>query len=82
MERIQLAGRQRSRALGAVRCLTDPTVRDDNERYLEEAFRGSDRFAILMRVQVLGRRTVSPILRSPNTVLYSWPSAQQETKKE
>ena len=27
--------------LGAVRCLIDPAVRDDNERYLEETFSGS-----------------------------------------
>jgi hypothetical protein len=58
--------------LGAVRCLTDPAVRDDNERYLEETFRGSDRFVILMRVPVLGRETVSPSLKSPGTVLFQW----------
>lgn len=58
--------------LGAVRCLTDPAVRYDNEHYLEETFRGSDRFVILMRVPVLGSRTVSPSLKSPGTVLYQW----------
>lgn len=59
--------------LGAVRCVTDPAVRDDNEQYLDEAFSGSDRFVILMRVPVLGGTTVSPALMSPGTVLFSWP---------
>lgn len=59
--------------LGAVRCLTDPDVSDDNEQYLEETFRGSDRFVILMRVPVLGGQTVSPSLKSADTVLFKWP---------
>lgn len=56
-----------------MRCLTDPAVRDDNERYLEETFPGSDRFVVLMRVPVLGGQTVSPSLKSPGTVLFQWP---------
>jgi hypothetical protein len=60
--------------LGAVRCLIDPDVRDDNERYLEDTFSGSDRFVILMRVGVLGGQTGSPNLKSPGTVLFQWPS--------
>ena len=59
--------------LGAVLCLTDQTVRDDNEQYLEETFSGSDRFVILVRVPVLGGTTGIPALMSPNTVLFSWP---------
>lgn len=59
--------------LGAVRCLIDPDVRDDNERYLEETFRGSDHFVILMRVPVLGGQTVSPSLKGQDTVLFQWP---------
>jgi hypothetical protein len=59
--------------LGAVRSLIDPVVRDDNERYLEETFAGSDRFVILIRVAVLGGQTVSPSLKSPGTVLFKWP---------
>lgn len=59
--------------LGAVRCLTDPAVREDNEGYLEETFVGSDHFVILMRVPVLGGQTVSPSLKSPGTVLFQWP---------
>ena len=59
--------------LGAVRCLTDANVCDDNESYLEETFLNSDYFAILMRVPVLGSRVISPSLKSPGTVLYRWP---------
>jgi hypothetical protein len=59
--------------LGAVRCLTDPAVRDDNERFLEETFPDSDRFVILIRVPVLGGQTISPSLKSPGTVLFQWP---------
>jgi hypothetical protein len=64
--------------LGAVKCLTDVRVRDDNERYLEETFLGADRFVILMRVQVLGSQTISPSLRSPDTILFTWSSAPPE----
>lgn len=65
--------------LGAVRCLTDPDVRDDNESYLEETFPGSDRFVILMRVQVLtlGGETISPSLRNPDAVMFQWPDAER-----
>jgi hypothetical protein len=59
--------------LGAVRCLTDPAVRDDNEQYLYEMFPESSSFVILMRVPVLGGQTVSPSLKSPGTVLFRWP---------
>lgn len=59
--------------LGAVLCGTDRAVRDDNEQYLDEKFSSSDRFVILMRVPVLGGTTVSPALKSPGTVLFSWP---------
>jgi len=59
--------------LGAVRCLTDAAVRDTNECYLEETFLGFERFVILMRVPVVGGRTISPSLSSPGTVLFQWP---------
>ncbi len=60
--------------LGAVRCLTDPDVRSDNEQYLEKAFPGSDSFVLLMRVPVLGGQTVPPSLMSPGTVRFQWAS--------
>jgi hypothetical protein len=59
--------------LGAVRCVTDPAVRADNQQYLEETFSGSDRFVILMRVPVHGGKTVTPVLMNSGTVLFSWP---------
>ena len=61
--------------LGAVRCLTDEDVRNDNESYLNEAFADTDPFVILMRVQVLGGETISPSLRNPGAVLFQWPDA-------
>jgi hypothetical protein len=66
-------GTQGRGVLGAVRCLTDPAVRRDNESYLRESFFKPDRFAILMRVRALGNRTISPTLKSPGTVLFRWP---------
>jgi hypothetical protein len=67
--------------LGAVRCLTDPAVRDDNEQFLEETFTGTDHFVILMRVPVLGGQTISPSLNSPGTVLFRWPGGPQQGSK-
>lgn len=59
--------------LGAVRCLTDPAVREINERYLEESFAESDRFTVLLRVPLVGNRTITPSLSNPDTVLFGWP---------
>jgi hypothetical protein len=63
--------------LGAVRCLTDADVRDANESYLEETFPDTDRFVVLMRVQVLGGETISPSLRNPGAVLFKWPDVDE-----
>jgi hypothetical protein len=65
--------------LGAVRCLTDATVRDANERYLEETFPGSDRFVVLIRVPVVGGGTISPSLSSPDTILFQWHGHTRES---
>jgi transcriptional regulator with XRE-family HTH domain len=65
--------------LGAVRCLTDEDVRDDNESYLEEAFFYSDRFVVLMRVLVMGGQTISPTLKNPGAILFQWPVAEHMT---
>jgi transcriptional regulator with XRE-family HTH domain len=62
--------------LGAVRCLTDPDVRDENERYLEENFPDPSGFVILTRVQVLGAETISPSFGNPGAVLYRSPEAE------
>jgi hypothetical protein len=61
--------------LGAVRCLTDKGVREENESYLAETFFDSDRFVVLMRVRVMGSQTISPILKNPGDVLFQWPVA-------
>ena len=61
--------------LGAVRSLTDEFVREDNENYLKENFFESDKFVVLMKVQVIGAQTISPSLKSPGTVLFQWPEA-------
>ena len=57
--------------LGAVRCLTDASVRDANERYLADRFPGG-RFALLARVPVVSNETLSPDLQNPATRLYEW----------
>jgi hypothetical protein len=59
--------------LGAVRSLTDPAVRESNERYIEESVGDSNRFMILMRVPLVGNRTITPSLSNPGTVLFGWP---------
>ena len=57
--------------LGAVRCFTDATVREHNEKYLAERFPEGE-FAILLQVRVVGNRTMSPDLRDPEARLYEW----------
>jgi hypothetical protein len=56
---------------GAVRCLTDVRVREDNEKYLADRFPGGE-FAILLRVPVVANETLSPDLQDPNARLYEW----------
>ena len=60
-----------SGVLGAVRCFTDATVREHNERYLADQFPAGE-FALLLRVQVVGDETMSPDLRDPRARLYEW----------
>lgn len=57
--------------LGAVRCLTDARVRDANEEYLAERF-PAGRFALLLRVPVVGGEALSPDLKSDHARLYEW----------
>jgi len=61
--------------LGAVRCLTDAKVREENERYLAERFPGGE-FAILVRVPVVNNQTMSPDLQDPKARLYEWTPSQ------
>jgi hypothetical protein len=60
---------------GAVRCLTDKSVREENEKYLADRF-PSGEFAILMRVPVVANETLSPDLQNPDAVLYEWSPSQ------
>jgi hypothetical protein len=56
---------------GAVRCLTDANVREENERYLAERFPDGE-FAILLRVPVVTNETLSPDLQNADSRLYEW----------
>ena len=57
--------------LGAVRCFTDATVREHNEKYLADRFPEGE-FAILLRVEVVGNETMAPDLRDSAARLYEW----------
>jgi hypothetical protein len=56
---------------GAVRCLTDANVRNENEKYLADKFPEGE-FAILLRVPVVTNETLSPDLQNPSARLYEW----------
>ena len=58
---------------GAVRSLTDAQLRDANERYIAANFGQSDSFAILMSVQVIKNKAMTPDFSSDGVVLYQWP---------
>jgi hypothetical protein len=57
---------------GAVRSLTDTHLRNSNERYIAANFENSASFAILMSVQVIRNRTMTPDFNSDRAVLYQW----------
>jgi hypothetical protein len=59
--------------MGAVRSLTDKRLRESNERYTARTFADSQQFGILMRIQVIEGRTMTPDFNIPGTVLYQWP---------
>jgi hypothetical protein len=61
--------------LGAVRCLTDKKVREENERYLAGRFPDGE-FAMLLRVPVVSNQTMSPDLLNPIARLYEWAPSQ------
>jgi hypothetical protein len=56
---------------GAVRCLTDASVREENETYLAERFPRGE-FAMLLRVPVVANETLSPDLQNAEARLYEW----------
>jgi hypothetical protein len=57
---------------GAVRSLTDETLRDANERYIATHFGNSGSFAILMSVRVIKNEAITPDFNTPGVVLYQW----------
>jgi hypothetical protein len=57
--------------LGAVRCLTDPSVRDENERYLADRFPNGES-AMLLRVLVVDNKTLAPDLQDHEARLFEW----------
>jgi hypothetical protein len=59
--------------VGAVRSLTDERLRESNERYIVEHFSDNQQFGILMRIQVIEGRAMTPDFSIPGTVLYQWP---------
>jgi hypothetical protein len=60
---------------GAVRCLTDANVRNENEKYLADKFPEGE-FAILLRVPVVTNETLSPDLQNPSARLHEWSPNQ------
>ena len=54
---------------GAVRCLTDASVREENERYLAKQFPEGE-FAMLIRVPIVNSEIASPVLQNPESLLF------------
>jgi hypothetical protein len=63
--------------LGAVRCLTDARVREENEKYLAKRFPKGE-FVMLLRVLVVGEKTMSPDLQNPDVRLYEWAPGPED----
>jgi hypothetical protein len=57
--------------LGAVRCLTDASVREANEKFLAEHFPEKE-YALLLRVPVVAGESISPYLPNADTRLFEW----------
>ena len=58
---------------GAVRSLTDAALRKGNERYISENFGDADSFGILMSVNIIKNKTMTPDFNGRDVVLYKWP---------
>lgn len=56
---------------GAVRSLSDAQLREHNERYIAKNLPG-EQFGILMRVQVIEGKAMTPDFSNPRTVLHQW----------
>jgi transcriptional regulator with XRE-family HTH domain len=62
--------------LGAVRALTDQRVRDTNEAYLAERFKGKE-FAVLIKIPVVQGEALSPNLRDAGTRAWEWSGSKR-----
>ncbi|HEY6423447.1 MAG TPA: XRE family transcriptional regulator [Pseudonocardiaceae bacterium] len=58
---------------GAVRCLTDRGLRDENSAYLSDRFGDAPTFGLLMRVRVADHTVPTPDLREEENRLYEYP---------
>jgi transcriptional regulator with XRE-family HTH domain len=65
--------------LGAVRCLTDPSVREENEKYLTDRFPDGE-FAMLLRVPVVANKILAPDFKDPRARLYEWSPNQTDDR--
>jgi hypothetical protein len=59
--------------LGAVRMLTDASLREQNTRYLTDRFAGARQFAVLVKVPVVFGEALTPDLQNRGMRLYEWP---------
>jgi hypothetical protein len=64
---------------GAVRCLTDASVREENEKYLANRFPEGD-FAMLLRVPLMTNESLSPDLQNPEAWLFEWGPKQDDRR--
>jgi hypothetical protein len=60
--------------LGAVRALTDPQFRDENEDYLRQRFAGERRWSLLAKVVIVEGQPITPALAIDENRLYEWPA--------
>ncbi|MFD6663569.1 hypothetical protein ACFWDK_14535 [Micromonospora chalcea] len=58
--------------VSAMRALTDPLVRERNSGFLDARFAGTEQFAALVRVDLVGEASVAPDLTRDGALLYSW----------
>ncbi|HEY4456444.1 MAG TPA: helix-turn-helix transcriptional regulator [Pseudonocardiaceae bacterium] len=59
--------------LGAVRALTDPHLRDQNEAYLRERFGNAREWTLLTKVVIVEGQPITPAWSISDTRLYTWP---------
>jgi hypothetical protein len=57
---------------GSVRTLTDAALRDGNEQYIATRFGDAESFAIMMSVEVIKNKAITPDFNSSGTILYTW----------